>query len=379
MLAEAMTAPARPYSQLTMDSLTQAVLGASLQGALLGRTQGPRSLLYGAALATVPDLDVIIRHADPLSRMTSHRGFSHSVLVLTAFAALLAWAVRRRWPEAPYSTQRLFMTLWLVLVTHPLLDAFTVYGTQLFWPLPVTPQSWAAVFIVDPVYTVPLVIGVGWALVGGLSRTSVRAMTAALAFSTAYLFFGLGARWLAEHRVGEALAAGGVRVTELRGVPMPLNTLVWRVIAKTDRGDYHEAVSSVFDRGPPETLELPLHLGLARVLGDLPLHRRFEWFTDHWLRYDRIGDALVVSDLRMGIAGQYTFRFKMAVCRDAAWHPVTPTDWHGEPAGMPELQLILRRIVQQQPALPLARWNERFLEAPARGDPVPCGGDAPAR
>lgn len=43
-----------------MDSITQAVLGASIQGALLGRWQGRKALLYGATLATLPDLDVII-------------------------------------------------------------------------------------------------------------------------------------------------------------------------------------------------------------------------------------------------------------------------------------------------------------------------------
>ena len=65
-----------------MDSVTQAVLGAGIQGALLGRVQGRRALFYGAALATVPDLDVLMRYPDPVSLMTYHRGFSHSILSL---------------------------------------------------------------------------------------------------------------------------------------------------------------------------------------------------------------------------------------------------------------------------------------------------------
>jgi inner membrane protein len=35
-----------------MDSITQAVLGASIQGAQLGRWQGRKALLYGAMLGT---------------------------------------------------------------------------------------------------------------------------------------------------------------------------------------------------------------------------------------------------------------------------------------------------------------------------------------
>lgn len=150
-----------------MDSITQAVLGAALQGAVLGRLQGRRALLYGAALGTLPDLDVIIRYADPVSQMTYHRGFSHSLFVLTGLALLLAWLVNKCWPDKGYTLNRLFLAFWLVLITHPVLDAFTVYGTQLFWPLPVTPQSWAAVFIIDPVYTLPLVAAVIYAAVRG--------------------------------------------------------------------------------------------------------------------------------------------------------------------------------------------------------------------
>lgn len=348
-----------------MDSITQAVLGAAVHGALLGRAQGRRALLYGAALGTLPDLDVFVRYADPVSTMTYHRGFSHSVFVLTALAALMTWLVRRRWPGAPYSGPRLFTTVWLVLVTHVLLDAFTVYGTQIFWPIASTPASWAAIFIIDPVYTVPLLGAVLFAGAGGLRGRSVAVLTWALVFSTAYLGFALGNRVLAEHRVSQALRDQGIVVTALRAVPMPLNTLVWRVIAKTPGGHYIEAVSSLFDRAPPEWLRYPLNLEAARVLSGVPLHERLRWFTDDWLRYDVVGDALVVSDLRMGIPGQYTFRFKMAQCgAGGQWQAVKPSAWAGRSAGLPELELILRRIVHQQPALPLADWADAFLDKP---------------
>ena len=72
-----------------MDSITQAVLGASIQGALLGRWQGRRALLYGAMLGTLPDLDVIIDYGDAVADMTYHRGFSHSLFVLSALALAL--------------------------------------------------------------------------------------------------------------------------------------------------------------------------------------------------------------------------------------------------------------------------------------------------
>ncbi|HEN8800734.1 metal-dependent hydrolase [Pseudomonas sp. CM25] len=349
-----------------MDSITQAVLGAALQGTVLGRIQGRRSLLYGAALGTLPDLDVIIRYADPVSQMTYHRGFSHSLFVLTGLALLLAWLVGKCWPGKGYTLPRLFLAFWLVLITHPLLDAFTVYGTQLFWPLQTTPQSWAAVFIIDPVYTVPLLAAVGYAIFKGVTQRATRLLTLALVFSTAYLGFGLAGRMAAEQRFQAALEQQGVVASEVRAVPIAFNSLVWRVLAKTPDGHYYEGISSVLDRQPPEMQRLSRNLDLAEALAGAPLHQRLRWFTDDWLRYDQVGDALVVTDLRMGIPGNYTFRFNMAH-RDSQgrWTVDVPSVWQGSGPGTmfngADLALIWRRIVEQQPPLPLAVWTDRYL------------------
>jgi len=353
-----------------LDSITQAVLGAALQGTVLGRIQGRRSLIYGAALGTVPDLDVVIRYADPVSQMTYHRGFSHSIFVLTGLALVLAWLVNRlgrtRWPDKGYTLPRLFLAFWLVLVIHPILDAFTVYGTQLFWPLHFTPLSWAAVFIIDPVYTLPLLLAVIYAAFKGMQGRVIRVLSLALLFNTAYLGFGLAGRMAAEERLQAALDAQGAVVTEVRAVPMAFNSLVWRVLAKTPDGGYYEGISSVFDREAPEMQRLPLNLDAAKPLAGSALLQRLRWFTDDWLRYDQIGDALVVTDLRMGIPGNYTFRFNMAH-RDSQgyWIVDRPSMWKSAGAGSmfssADLALIWRRIVDQQPPLPLAAWTSKYL------------------
>ncbi|MBO9549153.1 metal-dependent hydrolase [Pseudomonas sp.] len=351
-----------------MDSITQAVLGAALQGTVLGRIQGRRSLICGAALGTVPDLDVVIRYADPVSQMTYHRGFSHSLFVLTGLALLLAWLVnwlaRTRWPDKGYTFSRLFLAFWLVLVTHPILDAFTVYGTQLFWPLAFTPLSWAAVFIIDPVYTVPLLAAVVYAAFKGLQGRAIRWLGLSLLFSTAYLGFGLAGRMAAEQRLQTALDTQGIVVSEVRAVPMAFNSLVWRVLAKTPDGFYYEGISSAFDREPPEMQRLPLNLDAAKALSGSALLQRLRWFSDDWLRYDEVGDALVVTDLRMGIPGNYTFRFKMAH-RGSQGHWIVdrPSLWQGSGAmfNRDDLALIWRRILDQQPPLPLAAWTSKYL------------------
>ncbi|MGE4477106.1 MAG: metal-dependent hydrolase, partial [Stutzerimonas sp.] len=82
-----------------MDSITQALLGATVHTAVLGRWQGRKALLFGAALGTLPDLDVVIDYGDAVANMTYHRGFSHSLFVLSGLALLLAWLVRRLRPH----------------------------------------------------------------------------------------------------------------------------------------------------------------------------------------------------------------------------------------------------------------------------------------
>ena len=170
-----------------MDSLTQAVLGASVQGAMLGRFQGRKALVYGALLGTLPDMDVLIDFGDAVADMTYHRGFSHSVFVLGAVAVLLTWLARRLFPRAEYGAGRLFTCIALVLFTHVTLDAFTTYGTQLFSPLHPPPVALSSIFIIDPFYTVPLLLAVIAGLVVGLGRKGLSWQSGALGLSSLYL------------------------------------------------------------------------------------------------------------------------------------------------------------------------------------------------
>src|SRR5690606_10483816 len=134
--------------------------------------------------------------------------------------------------------------------THPLLDAFTVYGTQLFWPLPSPPVMWSSVFIIDPLYTLWLLLGCIAAFVLRERIAAQRVLLAGLVLSTAYLGWSLVAKALVEREAGRALAAMGLADAPRFSVPMPLNTLLWRVVAMTPDGYVEGYRSLVADRGP---------------------------------------------------------------------------------------------------------------------------------
>ncbi len=346
-----------------MDSITQAVLGASIQGALLGRWQGRKALLYGAALATLPDLDVVIDYGDAVGNMTYHRGFSHSLFVLSGLALLLTWLIRRYRPHPGYSDRHLLLTLWLVLITHPLLDAFTSYGTQLFWPLMPTPTAWSSLFIIDPLYTLPLIAAVVISLFTGLRENSWRIPSVALAVSTLYIGFSMAGKFMAEQRVEAELARQGIQAEQLFVTPTPLNTLLWRVIV-LDGEHYHEALVGWLDAAPPQLQRLPRGIELREQLLDSPKHQRLAWFSNGVLRYDQIGDRLIVTDLRLGMTGFHPFRFDFARLQDGQWQVHEHVDRlpfeRGEPA---HLALLLKRIWQPDLDIPLLAWAAE-LEKP---------------
>src|SRR5512145_3083609 len=151
-----------------MDSLTQMALGAAVGTAVLGRKAGPRAALWGALCGTLPDLDVLVPYGDPVRDFTFHRAESHSLFWLSVVTPALAWMIARVHRERDAKVGVLFrhwcLLVWLALITHALLDAFTVYGTQMLLPFSDYPVGLGSVFIIDPLVTVPLLAGLAGAL-----------------------------------------------------------------------------------------------------------------------------------------------------------------------------------------------------------------------
>jgi inner membrane protein len=308
-----------------MDSLTQIVLGGAIAAAIAPARHRRAALLAGAALGTLPDLDSIpiaLLTDDPVARMTWHRSASHSLLVLPFVAwAIWAWC-RSRGKRVAAEPRRWWWAIALALLTHPLLDAFTVYGTQLFWPLPSPPVMWSSVFIIDPLYTVWLLLACVAAFFLRERVAAQRVLVAGLALSTAYLGWSLVAKTMVEREAGRALAAMGLADAPRFSVPMPLNTLLWRVVAMTPSGYVEGFHSIAADRGPMTFRGHPSNTQALAEAADLPAVRRLTWFNHGFMQARVVGDELVLSDLRMGAEPDYFFRF--AVARHGSdWQPIS--------------------------------------------------------
>lgn len=304
-----------------MDSLSQIVLGAACCG-VVAPQHGRRALVYGAALGTLPDLDVLLLGGlDPVRQFTEHRSFSHSLFVLSALAPLLGWLSHRLDRRLAAVTQpRWMLAVWLALFTHPLLDAFTVYGTQLFWPFSPPPTMWASMFIIDPLYTLPFLalVVLGWRAAADPTRLR-RHLQLGLLLSTGYLGWSLLAKQVALAEAEAALAASGRAPTRLLVSPAPFTTLMWRAIAVDDSGDGEAWVSLRPGAAPPRWHWTPQDASLRLQAEQTTAGARLAWFTHGFFRAWVAHDRLHVADLRMGASGDYFFVFEISQRDGTQW------------------------------------------------------------
>jgi inner membrane protein len=310
-----------------MDSITQMLLGSAVAAAIAPPGHRRAALLAGAALGTLPDLDGLVINAltgDPVARMTWHRGPSHSLLVLPLVAwALWAW-FRSRGGRVAAAPRRWFWAIQAALVTHPLLDAFTVYGTQLLWPLPLQPVMWSSVFIIDPLYTIWLLLGVLVAAFAGPRPLARHALVAGLSLSSAYLGWSLVAKGLVEREAADSLAAAGMADAPRLSVPMPFNTLLWRVVVMTPDGFLEGDRSLVADRGPMRFRSYASETGVLQEVAGLEAVERLHWFNHGFMKAKVREERLVLSDLRMGAEPDYTFNFAVAARDGGGWRAIPP-------------------------------------------------------
>ena len=337
-----------------MDSLTQIALGAAVGTAVLGRRVGPRAALWGAVCGTLPDLDVLVPYGDPVRTFTFHRAESHALFWLTLAAPLLAAGIARIHRVADravgVSFRDWWLLTWLALVTHPLLDAFTVYGTQLLLPFSDYPVGLGSVFIIDPLVTLPLLAGLAgaWLLHRRRPGTAERWNQVGLALAALYLGWTVAAQAHVLGHVHRALAATGLADGRVLVTPTPFNTLLWRVVVM-DEHAYHEGVYSLFDRDAPRLEPHPTQPTLLAGLRHDWTVRRLAWFSKGFYAVssgaaveltraspravamprpmeraaaatgdDPDAQPIVMTDLRMGQTPWFAFSFVVAESRDGA-------------------------------------------------------------
>jgi len=216
-----------------MDPLTHLTLGACTGELLLGRRFGKKAMLFGALAANLPDIDTVFGLFVPGDQaLLLHRGFTHSICFALLAGLLLAWLFHKWFTKVSFGAFALFFCVELCL--HDLLDTCTSYGTGLLEPFNHTRLSFHLLFVVDPMFTLSLLV----ATIVLLSTNSSRQHWAAGGMIVSLLY--LCSAVYCKSRLDPAAAMT---------TPAPFNTLLWYVIKKTDSG-YYTGYQSVFDKSP---------------------------------------------------------------------------------------------------------------------------------
>ena len=271
-----------------MDPVSQGAIGATFAVATIRRKKVASIALIGALAGLAPDIDVFFRSAsDPLLFLEYHRQFTHSLIFIPVGALIVAFFARYLL-RPDLNSRTIYLSALAGYATHGLLDSFTSYGTQLFWPFSDYRVAWDNISIVDPLFTLPLLATIFIAIRYRSNFVGVIGM----AWALAYLLFGFS-QYNRAMGLAESLAQRrGHEIQRLDAKPSFGNSLLFKTIYETD-GFYHvDSIRVGFDTLICEGASIE-KLSLEARFPDLDVGskqytdvERFRWFSDDYLAVD---------------------------------------------------------------------------------------------
>lgn len=280
-----------------MDPITQSSLGALVPLASMNSKRLGLIALCGCLAGLAPDLDIFINSkTDPLLFLEYHRQFTHSLIFIPvgAFAvACFAHVVCFRRLKFKVT----YLACLLGYATHGLLDACTSYGTQLFWPFSDYRVAWNNMSIVDPLFTLPLLLFITLSII----KKNRKFAAWGVVWVVAFISFGL-----VQSQRAISIAYS---VTEMRGhEPLRItikpsfgNIVVWKSIYEHNGRYYVDAIRTGISGehcAPGESIakldvkrDLPW-LQNGQQLDDL---ERFRWFSNDYLAIDPYDENRVID------------------------------------------------------------------------------------
>ncbi len=284
-----------------MDSVTHIIFGAVIGEALMGKKIGNKAMALGALAATIPDFDVVTAFfVDPLKANELHRGVTHSLLFISLLAPLLGWLFYKIFSKDGVGWKQWSAFMFIGLITHPLIDIQTAYGTQVFWPYPYKFTT-NNLFVADPFYTLPLLFIFIIAI--GFKRSNHKRMwfnRAALVVSTAYMAFTFVAQHLAYNHFENELKRQSISYSRLESKPTALNAILWCAYVETDSA-YFLGYYSLLDK--TTTCHFDKFVKKHDLLGPMTNEekvKRLNYLTRNWYNIESKNDTLIYYDLRFG-------------------------------------------------------------------------------
>jgi inner membrane protein len=235
-----------------------------------------------------------------------HRGISHSILLTLLVSWLLAKPLaKKRWKKDKVSAKQAGIFVFLASGSHLLIDVFTVYGTRIFDPFSGYPVSTDNLFIIDPVFTIPLLVAV---VIGCFVQPKewkkgkgIRSAWWCLGISALYVGLSFWAKHTVHRAVEADLSRRGITWQRQMEGPSPFNILLWRVLVERP-DEIWICYRSVFDppsANPRWTVVPKGEAALGRYADEWEVKVVKEFSKGWWIAREAPGGLWLV-DLRFG-------------------------------------------------------------------------------
>ena len=291
-----------------MDNLAHTLIGIGVARSGLSRRFGPGTTATLALASNLPDLDVLWTIFDPWDRFMLRRTHTHALVALPVLAGLLAFAMRRRYRDQPWTV--LFGLSALGIALHLLFDLVNSFGVVLLWPFALRRFELASVFIIDLWIWLSMLAPI----VAGRWLSEERRLLAyrlSVASLGVYLCVCLAGHARAEALVRDDLSRRNIHPRAVRVFPEPLGPQRFRVAALTDDGWVVSLCSLL--RGIERREVVPTMADAPRVaeVRAAPRGKALDWFMAAPVWTLRPDGGVEVYDLRfasMVVPRSPTFR-----------------------------------------------------------------------
>jgi inner membrane protein len=283
-----------------MDPLSQGLLGAALPQSIVKKNSKLWVVaLIGFLSGMAPDLDILIKsNSDPLLFLEYHRQFTHSLLFIPMGGFICAsffWLLLKKYLSSNFT--RIWIIATLGYGTHGLLDACTSYGTLLFWPFSNERFAWNNISIVDPLFTLPILL----LLIISIVKNKKIYSQIALAWALLYLTTGLIVHNEIKKRATILAESRNHKIETVSVKPTLGNLMLWKIIYEYDGYFYTDGIRIL----PSKKIIQGTKIKKLNINHDLTWlnHnsqqaidlKRFNWFSSNHLAISSSNPNLIID------------------------------------------------------------------------------------
>ena len=281
-----------------MDPISQGTVGAAFAQSTANKNNIIKIGIIGFLAGLAPDLDVFIRSStDPMLSLEYHRQFTHSLFFIP-FGALIVTLMIFPLVKKSLSLKTVYVASFFGYTTHGFLDACTSYGTLLFWPFSNERVTWNNISVVDPIFTIPVLVLVATAII---TRKLLFSFFA-IGWMIFYLLLGFVQYERAFLVANDLAHSRGHNPERLTLKPSFGNLILWKSIYQYEENFYVDAIRTA--------LSSTWCLGESIRMFDYQYHlpnldidsqqrkdiERFRWFSQDYLGFDY--EKSLVTDVR---------------------------------------------------------------------------------